>query len=152
MRKFFCYVVVIIVFVGFVLAIIESYKIRKDIRLGYQTVGNLVEITFLPFFFISFIFGGEFVFSKFFLEKDIKYFKHIIIFFLIQFLIGIVLLIPHFGYWIDYFRNYGNVQFMMSKHKVDFLTSSLYILDTQIGLCLTISSIVFFIQLYKKFR
>lgn len=152
MKKFFGYVVVIIVFLGIVLAIVTSYTMRKNIREDDQTVEDFLIVTFFPFYFTIAILGGEFVFSKFFFNKDIKYFKYIIIFFSIQFLIGIVLLIPHLGYWIDYFRHYGHIPAMLPEHKLDFLTSSLCILDTQIGLCLIISSILFFIQLYKKFR
>lgn len=145
MKKFWSYVVVIIVFLGIVLAIVTSYTMRKNICENDQTAEDFLIVTFFPLYSTIAIFGGEFVFSKFFFEKDIKYFKHIIIFFGVQFLIGIVLLIPHLGYWVDYFRHYGHIPAMMPEHKLDFLTSSLCILDTQIGSCLIISAIVFFI-------
>lgn len=152
LKNFFGCLSVAAAFLGIVLAIVVSYKIRQDIRIGYPTIDGLVSGTFLPLIFLNLIFGGEFVFSKFIFDKNIVFFKGIIIFFTVQFLIGAILLIPHLGYWIDYFRNYGNVQFMMPKHQVDFLISSLYLLDSEIGLCLIVSSIIFFVQLYKKMR
>lgn len=153
MKKVASFFVGIVVLAGLVMAAMQLYKIRDDIHTGYSTVDNIIERIFLPFIYLSLIFGGELFFSIFIFNKDIRYFMHIIIFFLIQFVIGAILIILHLDYWIDYFRHTGNVQFMLPKYQgIDFLTSWLYRLDRNIGLCLTVSSIVFFIQLYKKTR
>ena len=145
------YLVALMVFAGVLLALIVYYKFWEDKYLDYISVNNLIGETFLPFYSINLIFWGELIFSKSIFDKSSVYLKEIVIFFIVQLSIGAILIILHSGYWIDYFRNDGIEQYMLPKYqKIDFLTSSLIEFDTELGLCLLVSSIIFFVQLLKK--
>ena len=149
MKRIFSCIIILTIWCGFIIAIVESYKIRNDIHLNNLPIGDYIEFIFMPFISINLIFWGELVYS---ISFNISLFpKKICILFLVQLLLGGGLVVSHLGYWIDVIKNNGFSRFMKPQYQnLGYLVETKFYMDTLIGLCLFISSMCFFVICFIK--